>query len=986
MGQQTSPWSFHDDYALVQPVAGQSGHGHFPPQILLALIQDPPSPAALQELLDFMSGFFYLRLTRAFYIGFVVGLSILAVTVLTGLGVCAHRLKQRKLWFLRFERRARGLYIVPNALNAFMLCEISFGVAWILYGTNIYLAYAKRYTWFHTQLEAFGIFLWFSLYLGVLCAAVGSFFSVPGALDGGSGSAPTLFHQIMGRPMVINTISVGLPVLLLSFLTPVCVLAQKARTRQYNHFGDFASRIEDTITTDSLTSASALSYLSEASLIWSQSAEQRWTSIGFAGWAAFYGVLLIYYLVTGGYMLLVIKRQVDASKVLVDKEQHFQQSLLAQSQPAVPSPVPEEVPRLDCDVESPATSDSSSPSTLYSSPQTEKKIISDSDIEASAAAVTLKTSVASPASKRESLPIPQQTTQSVRPASRLQRDSALVLRWKYLRRCYNTLLLMFVGIAAVVGVAIATATWYAGFTTSAWLEGPDSAAYNLGAFALVVTWARVLFGTATVGAVCFRFFDNAEAKGSSRENSNRRESQGAGTENRNRDSLRRDTMSLGASNPPRQREMSAPLDFVRSRLASVPEIFAPQQSNVLESPTTSRRGVLFELASPTASTGGIMMLPSEETKAASSSSETPAKTAKRILSNMARSPSKSSDRRGRSDFATTSFPQDVTRGTIEEDDIDDVPVYKTSSQILYPYGYPASPPSAYDPERRRASFAPGPPPDRALPTPVQRDSKRPESAGSSSSSMTFSPDRRRSSATGMTLRGRNSITAQGQRRASVHADLTSSSNPSLPSFGPPQGRRRSSRSGTEASSPAKPGASNALALEGVLAPAAFSSPSPAPLFRTDWNGFTEKTFLGHQGGLSPPPPKRPQAPAMTTNSSQTRRKRSSRTSPPTTASSDDTDSQFRLTPGEDGLMTQTMKSESGSSSPDRASPSAKRKHRSRASPPAPSSPTKGSAKSALEKGASMPLESPVDGEARQPVTDTPEEKATDSANSSYHFS
>lgn len=834
-----------------------------------------------------------------------------------------------------------------------------------------------RYAWFHSQMEAFGIFLWYSLYLGVLCAAVGSFFSVPGALDGGSGAAPTMFHQIMGRPMVINTISVGLPVLLLAFLTPICVFAQKDRSGSFHDFRDFAGRIENTISADNLTTASAQSYLDEASLLWSESAAQPWTAIGFGGWAIFYGILLIYYLVTGGYMLLVIKRQVDASKVLVDREQHFQHSLLVHSQPAIPSSVPATVPRLDCDAESPASDDSSSPSTLYSSLRTEKNAVSDSDVEAAAAGTRLKEGVESPAAKEEALPLPQQTSHSRRPASQVLRDSPLVLRWRYLRRCFNTLLIMYVGIAAVVCVAIATATWYAAYTTTAWLKGPEEAAYNLSVFAMVVTWARVVFGTATVGAVSFRFFDHAEARGSSRDHSSRRESQGGGSENRNRDSVRRSTVAATSSNPPRIREISSPGDFVRSRLASVPEVFAPQHISFqeTESPTASRRGVLFELASPIASTGAIIMLPAEETRPDLDATETPVKTAKRILSNMARSSSKSSDRRSRGDFATSSFPQDVTRGTIEEDDTDDLLRYRTSSQILYPAGYPASPPMSYDPERRRLSLAPGPPPDRALPTPIQRERRRPESAGSSSSSMTFAPDQRRSSATGTMFRGRNSGLAHVQRSASVTAESSLSFTPSTPLSTATEERRRSSRSVTEASPPNSSGASNALALEGVLAPAAFAS--TPPLFRSGWNGFTEKTFVGPAGGLSPPPPRRPQAPTMSTTSSQLRRKPSSRTSPPTSASGH--------TDSPDGSVTQAIEAAAGSSSPERASPSAKRKHRSRASPPAPRSPAGESASGVSRTRSSVPLESPVDGDARQPISDTPDEKVADGITSSYEF-
>lgn len=141
MGQSVSAYTSYADYR--PDVAVDSGYVHapFPSNITAALAQNPPSAAALQDLSGFMKLFFYPPISDSIWICFLTGLLYLGLLIIAGLGIAVYRLRQGRFWIIRLERRARGLYILPNALNAFLLFELGFCFAWGIYGIAVFESY-----------------------------------------------------------------------------------------------------------------------------------------------------------------------------------------------------------------------------------------------------------------------------------------------------------------------------------------------------------------------------------------------------------------------------------------------------------------------------------------------------------------------------------------------------------------------------------------------------------------------------------------------------------------------------------------------------------------------------------------------------------------------------------------------------------------------------------------------------------------------------
>jgi hypothetical protein len=141
MGQSVSAYTSYADYRPNVAVIARSPHAPFPANITAGLAQDPPSAAALQDLSGFMKLFFYVPLSPNVYIAFFTGLLYLGLLIIAAVAIGIYRWRRGQFWIIRLERRARGLYIVPNALNAFLLCELSFCLSWGVYGIGAFESY-----------------------------------------------------------------------------------------------------------------------------------------------------------------------------------------------------------------------------------------------------------------------------------------------------------------------------------------------------------------------------------------------------------------------------------------------------------------------------------------------------------------------------------------------------------------------------------------------------------------------------------------------------------------------------------------------------------------------------------------------------------------------------------------------------------------------------------------------------------------------------
>lgn len=677
------------------------------------------------------------------------------------------------------------------------------------------------------KLACLEILIWYPLYLGILSAAVGSFFSVPGALDPGSNAAQ--FHKTMRRPLVINAITIGLPLALTACIAPLCVLAQLSRTRQLDHYLDFAHRINDSITASTindvgLDSNLVQSYLQEASNLWSESAQNRWTRAGWSVWNAFYCFLFLFYSFAGGWMLVVVKRQVDASKAIADKEEKYQRELLVAHrddttallfQPLL-SPVATATPITTLGMTSNSSSTNSpsvtatalsSPSTACSPLQSEKKFMQSDDVEATAVAAPDQMSLPlSPAPQAvESQPPPT-------PAS--------VLRWRYLRRCYRSLVIMYAGIMAVIAVSIVTGAYVAASGAREWLKGPYESAYVLSVYIMLQTWSRVVFGSITLGAVVFRSFDHSAMSGASSGTASDKRDVPAPASGRSPiasvanggSAAGTDTVSSAI---PRAQVLQDP---VGSQLASVPEDATTSPRNVDTTDEVELNDIgpalLTEPILPTTDTGDVSSPPA----AALTESHDLATEADNVDCTAALLP------QGRRSIgnalAPLSLPQSPRSGSAGKLDALARP---SSSHSVQSLAFHAG--ASFDSRARRFS-ASVPPPNRPLPTPVPRAGMRPESASSTSSSFTT---RQR--------RGSNSISL-AQRRASANAELAPAAR--LLQLATTSESRRGSCLITPEYTPADRTGWRSFVPEDCQG----TAPSP---FRADWSGFAPPAAVGRGG-------------------------------------------------------------------------------------------------------------------------------------------
>lgn len=87
-------------------------------------------------------------------------------------------------------------------------------------------------------------------------------------------------------------------------------------------------------------------------------------------------------------------------------------------------------------------------------------------------------------------------------------DAGPAVRWKYLRRTFRSLLILYLGIIAGILLYLTVAArCAANLYDEIVVRGPAGTTYIMATSQLTAAWAAVVFGTLTLGAIFFRFFD-----------------------------------------------------------------------------------------------------------------------------------------------------------------------------------------------------------------------------------------------------------------------------------------------------------------------------------------------------------------------------------------------------------------------------------------------------------------------------------------------
>lgn len=88
---------------------------------------------SVQQLDTFVEKFFIFNMPKNFFIQMAVAGVWIIMLIIVGSIVIIHRLRKRAFWLFKFRRRSEGIYVVPNALNCFLLLEGCFGIIWVAF-------------------------------------------------------------------------------------------------------------------------------------------------------------------------------------------------------------------------------------------------------------------------------------------------------------------------------------------------------------------------------------------------------------------------------------------------------------------------------------------------------------------------------------------------------------------------------------------------------------------------------------------------------------------------------------------------------------------------------------------------------------------------------------------------------------------------------------------------------------------------------------
>ncbi|CAO1634780.1 unnamed protein product [Parajaminaea phylloscopi] len=665
-------------------------HGPFPVAITQGLTgngANAPSLQALQLLDRYMRDFFTGQFTNAYYISFGIAGIILCIMILFGAAVIVHRIWQGKFWVIRIMRRSQGLYVVPNALNVFALLEGGFGLLMFAYVFVIYFGYKKVDATMQHHVDAFNVFVWIPLYLGALYAAVGSFYTAPGALDGRRIQQQSLFHRAVRHPWAINSISLGTPIALLAGVVPCGVLTQRALSRNFETYQVLSSDIAAAVASGRLSPTQAQAFLTRASDLWNNFAVGKWyMSIGYAIWTAFAGLLLLFYIPAGGHMLRLLYIQVQKQRAAVEKIERQQQELLRaekQRQEAI-KPVVSNVEQSP-----PSNSLLFRPLTDGKEEQLEPRVSSSQtmrDVGESPLlpkrSGTLKrrdnhTEALSPiASDGDVFFPPLGSAQQKKEQFHLSSDAPPVTRWRYLRRAFRSLLLVYLGIIAAAAIYLIIAARLAAQLYNDALSGPDTLTYLVATSHLPTAWAAVVFGGLTLGATWSRFLDaNMQEKHASRHSHSFPTPQRRGQmlpRNARPPSCADEAQTLSRALPPMPESVGGGVSqlqtqHMQSQLQStasmpdIPVIGHRRQSSVAKSE------MKFSLATDQHKPGALMMMPvgSEQNSVSNPEEQTSTQRSWRTFMPRSQTASKKSTVRG--------VPEDVTQASFMSDELQSRP-------------------------------------------------------------------------------------------------------------------------------------------------------------------------------------------------------------------------------------------------------------------------------------------------------------------------
>jgi hypothetical protein len=491
----------------------QTQHNEFPAYILNGMLSPTgASPASIQEMDTFIRRFFIFDMPKNFFIQMAIAGAWICILFIIGNTCVIQRIRKKAFWLFRFQKRSEGTYVVPNALNSFLFFTGFFAILWISFVVVNYEAFWKQDQTMQYHIGVFNLIVWLPLWIGAFMAAWGSFYTAPGALEKGRISK-SRFGRVASRPLVINIFCLGTPILLIASLLAPIILTQIHYNAAFNAYKSLHANIEMVLASTNFNQAVPLAgaqgLLDMASSVWQmQTTSIYYASIGYAIWSVWAGILLLFYIPAGGYLCFLLWKQLKEQKAklnqkeVAQKRQEQQTSMLERH-----------------------THNEMGPAVLLFEPlnfTTEQ----DRSEKSSDGKLTpqMNTATASPTSLLQEIIEEEEVKESdqgsgpdfyfppLAPAIKKQQKCIInspQSRYKYLRRCFINLSVLYIGIVLGATLYLGVAASLAARYYESYLTSPQSCMQLLYDCMVVTAWGAVIFGTLTIFAILARFADPA---------------------------------------------------------------------------------------------------------------------------------------------------------------------------------------------------------------------------------------------------------------------------------------------------------------------------------------------------------------------------------------------------------------------------------------------------------------------------------------------
>ncbi|UZJ55377.1 hypothetical protein CBS101457_004697 [Exobasidium rhododendri] len=502
--------------ALTELIRSQMQHGPFPGTILQGM-QSPDGAdlQAVQDLDIFMQGFFFVNLPKNFYIQMAVAGSCIAILIIMVSCVILDRLRKRAFWIFKLQRRSEGIYIVPNALNSYLLFEGIFGIIWIAFIVVQYRGYWKRDDRMQYHLGVLSLIIWWPLWIGAFLAGWGSFYTAPGALDKGTLNS-SKFGRFAAKPLLINIFCLGTPFILISSLVAPIVLTQRHYNAAFDAYRSLHSDLLASFATNEsiLSPAVSQGFLDRASSIWDMLARSAWyQSIGYGIWPIWAGLFLLFYIPAGGYLCCMVLLQLQRSKTVLMNLESERREMEVEERYRTPieDPGAQRGP-LEALLFQPLSPNLNPPTRRQRQQQQQETPVDERSRNEGASGEEKGLTAAGSESD-------QSGGEVFFPALRPELKQIAVkecgvmgtprLRYQYLRRCFINLTILYLGIVFGAALFLGVASSLAATLYDSYLSDPHRVADLLYKCCLVAAWGAVVFGSLTSFAVLARLADPA---------------------------------------------------------------------------------------------------------------------------------------------------------------------------------------------------------------------------------------------------------------------------------------------------------------------------------------------------------------------------------------------------------------------------------------------------------------------------------------------